>query len=117
MHYGLLAGTFALLMFIGRRRSDWEVTALSALMVVSAVELTCYYFTFVILLAPFAFRKGWYAAVLGFMPILSQIVFLLPTWNDVRYVNLSTLVYVCLLLVVLGEAWSVYQEDKVPAEV
>lgn len=112
LHLFILAGLFGMLMYIGRRRSDWEVTALSGLMVVSAVELTCYYFTFVILMAPFAFRRGWYAVVLGLTPILSQVIYLLPTWNDERYVNLSFLIYTALGLIVIGEFFEVRKEIK-----
>ncbi len=110
LRWGLVLMAFGLLMYIGRRRSDWEVTALSALMAISAAELTCYYFTFVILMAPFALRRGWYAAVLGLMPILSQVIFLSGLWNDVRYVYLSFLVYFALLFVVIGEALAVRKE-------
>jgi hypothetical protein len=112
LHIALLAGLFGMLMYIGRRRTDWEITALSGLMVISAVELTCYYFTFVILMAPFAFKRGWYAVVLGLMPVLSQVIYLLPTWNDERYVNLSFLIFIALSLIVVGEFFQVRKEIR-----
>ncbi|MGB0647678.1 MAG: hypothetical protein ACPGQS_10910, partial [Bradymonadia bacterium] len=103
LHAAALITLFGMLMVIGRRRTDWEITALSSLMVVSAVELTCYYFTFFILMAPFAFKRTRYAVILCLTPILSQIIYLLPTWNDERYVNLSFLLYIALGLIVVSE--------------
>ena len=103
---------FILLGYIGRGREDRVVTALSGLMAISVVELTCYYFTFFILLAPFVLRNFWQGLLILLTPILTQALYLAPAWNDVRYVRETALLYVIFLLVVALEAWQVFQERR-----
>lgn len=85
LHYGLLALFAVLLGWAGQRLKDWEVTALSGIFVIGIFELTCYYYSFVIMLAPFVLRRWHYVFVYLGMSLATQIIKDKYTWYDEQY--------------------------------
>ena len=91
-----LVGLFA-------RKSDeeWEIAAVGALMIVAVFELTCYYYNFVILLAPLAARRQNQTIALIGMAIATQITQFTVGWFDERYTWNSLIVLVAILYILI----------------
>jgi len=103
--YGLgLLAIFGLILYIGRHVDEWEITAMSIIFIIAIFELTCYYYTFMILLAPIAIRKFRTMVVLLGMSILSQYLQLKIGWYDEQYTAESLLVFVAALYILIDRA-------------
>ncbi len=112
LHYAILLGFLGLLGYTGRRLADWQLTALSTVMIVGVFELTCYYYCFVIMLAPLAVRHFRYALALLAMAIAGQGVQLMIGWYDLQY-TWETAYVLAAMLYILGDiAWRHRQLDK-----
>ena len=98
---GSLVLLFGLLGRIGRDADDWEVAALGTVFIVGVFELTCYYYCFVILLAPVCLKRLTHVGLLLIMAAATQWVHLGIGWYDVQYTVESAVVmgfYLILLL-------------------
>lgn len=112
LHYAILLGFLGLLGYTGRRLADWQLTALSTVMIVGVFELTCYYYCFVILLAPLAVRHFRYALALLAMAIATQGVQLTVGWYDVQYTWESAYILAAMLYILGDLAWRHRKLDK-----
>lgn len=102
----------ALLTYIGRRREDWEVTALSTVFIFALFQLTCYYYIFCIMLAPVVLRHYRYVLALLGMCVATQLVHLDGGWIDEMYLKESAITAVFYLYLLGDMAWEIYQDDK-----
>jgi hypothetical protein len=116
VHFACLLAFLGLLGFVGRRLDDWEVTALSTLLMVGVFELTCYYYSFVVMLAPLALRRLRYAAALLVMTIAGQIIQLRVGWYDLQYTYETVAVLAAMLFILLDIAWRHRQLDRLGVE-
>jgi len=109
---GLLLLTFlGLLAYVGRRIEDWELTALSTILITGIFELTCYYFSYVILLALMGLRKARYMVALVAMSIMGSWLQLRVGWYDEQYIW-ESLVFLLAQMYILGDlAYGIWRED------
>lgn len=90
--YGVLAVAFAGFVHVVRRiRSLWIAQALGQIWIILLSQLTCYYYSFVILGAPLTkARRNLEPWLFGFAAV-SQVMWNFTAWNDDRYVALTLL--------------------------
>ncbi len=82
----MLLGMFVLLALAGRRLAPWAVLACSTILIVGFFELTCYYYSFVILMAPLAIERLRYTVALILMVIAGLVLQFFIGWYDEQYV-------------------------------
>ena len=87
-----------------RFREPWQLTAASTLFIVGLFELTCYYYNFIILLAPLAARRPRHALVFIVMAFISQYVQLRIGWFDEQYLWETVFVLVFMLYMLIDQA-------------
>ncbi len=109
---GLLLLVFlGLLGFVGRKIEDWELTALSTILITGVFELTCYYFSYVILLALMGLRKARYMVALVAMSIMGSWLQLRVGWYDEQYIW-ESLVFLLAQAYILGDlAYGIWREE------
>lgn len=112
LHYTILLAFLGLLGYTGRRLADWQLTALSTVMIVGVFELTCYYYCFVVMLAPLAARHFRYALALLAMAIAGQGVQLTVGWYDEQYTYGSAYVLAAMLYILGDLAWTHFKLDR-----
>ena len=83
----VLVGLFAL----RRAEGDWEVVAAGVLSIVALVELTSYYYSFLLLLVPLALKRPRHAAVLLVAAIVSRHLQLYGGLRDTQFLLVSLL--------------------------
>lgn len=88
--YGITLATFAWLCVIFRRiRTTWVGVCLSQIFIILMSQLTCYYYSFMILMAPLTrLRPGLEVPIFG-LAILTQAAWNFTIWNDDRYTLLT----------------------------
>ncbi|MGB5267976.1 MAG: hypothetical protein WBN30_15395, partial [Polyangiales bacterium] len=86
LHGLLLLGMFVLLALAGRRLAPWAVLAGSTILIIGFFELTCYYYSFVILMAPLAIERLRYSVALILMTIAGLILQFFIGWYDEQYI-------------------------------
>ena len=86
LHALILLGMFVLLALAGRRLAPWAVLAGSTILIVGFFELTCYYYCFVVLMAPLAIERLRYTVALILMVIAGLILQFFIGWYDEQYV-------------------------------
>jgi len=86
LHGLLLLGMFVLLALAGRRLAPWAVLAGSTILIIGFFELTCYYYSFVILMAPLAIERLRYTVALILMTITGLILQFFIGWYDEQYI-------------------------------
>jgi hypothetical protein len=99
--YGLIAATLALFVYICRRiRSLWVAQCLGQIFIILMSQLTCYYYSFMILSAPLTRLNRQIEAPLFGLAVLSQLISMGLYWNDDRYTALTavSLAFCCYLL-------------------
>lgn len=111
-HALILLAFLGLLGYTGRRLADWELTALSTVMIVGVFELTCYYYCFVVMLAPLALRHFRYALALLAMALVTQVGQLTIGWYDEQYTAESAYVLGALLYILGDLAWTHFKLDR-----
>jgi hypothetical protein len=105
----------ALVGWWGRRfREPWQLTAASTLFIVAGFELTCYYYNFIILLAPLAARRARHALAFIAMAFVSQFVQLRISWFDEQYLWETVFVLVFMLYMLIDQAKNGVPEDDPP---
>jgi hypothetical protein len=85
LHVLLLASMFVLLALAGRRLAGWAVLAGSTILIIGFFELTCYYYSFVVLMAPLAIERLRYAVALILMVMAGLILQFFTGWYDEQY--------------------------------
>jgi hypothetical protein len=112
IHVGLLLMFAALIMYTSRRLEDWAVTSLSVLFMIGIFELTCYYYNFVVLLAPFAMKKMRYTVVYIGMAIATHVAMFKWPRYDEQYTWETLIVLAAVLYMLLDTAWDQFREDR-----
>jgi hypothetical protein len=103
----------ALIGFWSRRfREPWQLTAASTLFIVGLFELTCYYYNFVILLAPLAISRARHALVFIAMAFIGQYVQLRIGWFDEQYLWETVFVLVFMLYLFVDQAITGVPSDE-----
>ncbi|MEE2787155.1 MAG: hypothetical protein VX589_07425, partial [Myxococcota bacterium] len=112
LHALLLLSFIGMLGYIGRRMHDWEVTALSTVFIVGIFELTCYYYSFLLLMALVAARRASYAIAMIAMVVGGQIIRLTHGWYDEQYTWETLLVVLAQIFIMVGLCIETYLADK-----
>lgn len=86
LHALLLLGMFVLLALAGRRLAGWAVLAGSTILIIGFFELTCYYYSFVVLMAPLAIERLRYSVALILMVMAGLILQFFIGWYDEQYI-------------------------------
>jgi hypothetical protein len=101
LHGLILLGMFILLAFAGRRLAGWAVLASSTILIIGFFELTCYYYSFVVLMAPLAIERLRYTVALISVVIAGLILQFFVGWYDEQYVWETVAVLLGLLYIVV----------------
>ncbi|MBU0553379.1 discoidin domain-containing protein [Myxococcota bacterium] len=111
--YGaIILGFLVLIGYVGREAQAWEVTAMSTILLMSIFELTCYYYNFIILMAPLAFKRPRSAVVLLAAVIYGQWLQLKIGWYDEQYTAESAVIIGAALFIILERAWEIFQARR-----
>jgi hypothetical protein len=95
----------ALLGFWSRyNRDDWKTTAASTLFIVCLFQLTCYYYNFIVLLAPLALPRARHALAFIVMSMLGQYFQVRISWYDEQYVWETLVVLAFIVYLLLDQA-------------
>ena len=88
--YGLIAASFLAFAFVVRRtRSLWVAQCLGQIWIMLLSQLTCYYYSFMILVAPLTRLRRQLEAPLFGLAALSQLIWVSSNFYDDRYTALS----------------------------
>ena len=112
VHYGLILLFLGMIWYAGRRLSNWELTALSTLLITSIFELTCYYYSYLVLFALLAMRRGLYMVAAVGMVIAGQVIQLDGGWYDEQYHWASVAVVLAQVFVLVGLCFEAYLADR-----
>ena len=99
----LVLCAFALVGAVGRERPDWEITSISTLLLFGLFELTGYYFSYLVILAPFCVKKTRYAAAFMAAAIATQQSALWINEFDEMHVVDSAIILALLVYVIGSE--------------
>jgi Ca2+/Na+ antiporter len=86
LHSLILLGMFVLLAHAGRRLAGWAVLAGSTILIIGFFELTCYYYSFVVLMAPLAIERLRYSVALILMVMAGLVLQFFIGWYDEQYI-------------------------------
>ncbi len=101
LHALLLLGMFVLLALGGRRLAPWAVLGGSTILIIGFFELTCYYYSFVVLMAPLAIERLRYSVALILMVIAGLVLQFFIGWYDEQYVWETVAVLLALLYILI----------------
>ena len=108
--------TIALLfgaMFVLRKRlSLWEVTAASVAFMFTVFELTCYYYSFIILLVPLAYQRGREMFMLLVFVVASQATQIRIGATDLEYLWESAFALIPIFGVIVSRLYEHYKESR-----
>ena len=106
LYAATVALLFALLGYFSHvSGEDWEAVAMGVVLIVALAELTCYYYNFVILLAPIALRRLRHMVVLVGMAIGTQITQLTVGWFDERYTLATAIVLAAIVYLMVDRVY------------
>lgn len=90
--YAIIAASFAYFTYVCRRvKSLWIATCLAQIFIILGSQLTCYYYSFMILMAPLTRVKRQLEVPLFGLAALSQFVWMAFYWNDDKYYVLTAI--------------------------
>ena len=104
LHGLLLLGMFVLLALAGRRLAPWAVLAGSTILIIGFFELTCYYYSFIVLMAPLAIERLRYTVALILMGITGLILQFFIGWYDEQYIWETVAVLLALSYILIDVA-------------
>jgi hypothetical protein len=109
--YALTGGTLAVfVVIVARIKSLWVAQCLGQIFIILMSQLTCYYYSFMILSAPLAkLRRPIELGLFG-LAAVTEIIWLNSFWNDDRYTAL-TIVSLLFCYIMLGMFW---RRDTIP---
>jgi hypothetical protein len=88
--YGIVAASLAFFIYVCRRvRSLWVAQCLGQIFIILMSQLTCYYYSFMILSAPLTRLKRQIEVPLFGLAALSQFIWITFYWNDDKYTALT----------------------------
>jgi hypothetical protein len=114
LHGLILLGMFVLLAIAGRTLAPWAVLAGSTILIVGFFELTCYYYSFIVLMAPLAIERQRYSVALILTGIGGLILQFFIGWYDEQYIW-ETIVVLMGLLYILVDVVRYPLPDSSPA--
>ena len=112
LHYGLIAIFLAMIWYAGRRLDDWELTALSTILITGVFELTCYYYSYLVLMALLSMRRMSYMIAMVGLVVSGHIIHLAEGWYDTQYVWESVAVLIAQMFVLIGLCIETYLADR-----
>jgi len=101
LHALILLGMFSLLALAGRRLAGWAVLAGSTILIIGFFELTCYYYSFVVLMAPLAIERLRYSVALILMVMTGLILQFFIGWYDEQYIWETVAVLLALAYILI----------------
>lgn len=101
LHRLILFGMFVLLALAGRRMAGWAVLASSTILIIGFFELTCYYYSFVVLMAPLAIERLRYTSALIGMVMAGLIIQFFAGWYDEQYLWETAVCLLALLYIII----------------
>ena len=101
LHGLILLGMFVLLALAGRRLAGWAVLAGSTILIIGFFELTCYYYSFAVLMAPLAIERQRYTVALILMGMMGVILQFFIGWYDEQYIWETVVVLLALLYILV----------------
>jgi uncharacterized membrane protein len=101
LHGLLLLGMFVLLALSGRKLAEWAVLAGSTILIIGFFELTCYYYSFVVLMAPLAIERLRYSVAMILMVMAGLLLQFFIGWYDEQYTAETVVVLVALLYILI----------------
>jgi hypothetical protein len=101
LHGLILLGMFVLLALAGRRLAPWAVLAGSTILIIGFFELTCYYYSFVVLMAPLAIERLRYTVALILMVMAGLLLHFFIGWYDEQYTAETVVVLAALLYILI----------------
>jgi len=119
--YGIMLGTLAFFILVVRRmKSLWVAQCLGQIFIILGSQLTCYYYSFMILAAPLTKLRPQIELGLFGLAAVTQIIWMNSYWNDNKY-TLLTIVsllfcYVMIGMFARGDEWRRWLADKTGAE-
>jgi hypothetical protein len=103
--YGLTLGTLALFVFVVRHmKLLWVAQCLGQIFIILGSQLTCYYYSFMILAAPLIKLRKQIELGLFALAAITQIIWMNSYWNDNKYTML-TIVSLIFCYVMIGMFW------------
>lgn len=101
--YAIILASLGLFVYVVRRvKSLWIAQCLGQIWIILLSQLTCYYYSFMILTAPLIKVKPGIEAWLFGLAALTQVIWMSMTWNDDRYTALTLMSLVfCYGLLIL----------------
>jgi hypothetical protein len=88
--YGIIAALFAFFVYVLRRiKTLWVAECLGQIFIILLSQLTCYYYSFMILTAPLTKVRRDIEVPLFGLAALSQFVWINSYWNDDKYTALT----------------------------
>jgi hypothetical protein len=100
--YGIIAAILAFFVYVHRRiKSLWIAMCLGQVFIILLSQLTCYYYSFMVLTAPLTRVRRDIEVPLFGLAALSQLIWRVSYWNDDKYMAL-TLVSLAFCLYLLG---------------
>ncbi|MDH3843439.1 MAG: discoidin domain-containing protein [Myxococcales bacterium] len=115
LHRLILLGMFVLLALAGRRMAGWAVLASSTILIIGFFELTCYYYSFVVLMAPLAIERLRYTAALVAMVIAGLIIQFFAGWYDEQYLWETAACLIALLYIIIDVVLHPFPESSAAA--
>ena len=101
LHALILLGMFVLLALAGRRLAGWAVLAGSTILIIGFFELTCYYYSFAVLMAPLAIERLRYSVALILMGIVGLVLQFFIGWYDEQYIWETVAVLLALIYILI----------------
>jgi hypothetical protein len=113
VYFVAVAAFLVLLGLAVRQAEPWAALALSATFIPFGVELTCYYYSFIIIVALLCVKSERLAQRLLLLTAVTQFVAWapingMPTWLDEKY----TLMSVATLIVFIAIAWEFFSKRR-----
>ncbi|MEM1030118.1 MAG: hypothetical protein AAGN82_07200 [Myxococcota bacterium] len=119
--YAIVLGTLAFFILVVRRvKSLWVAQCLGQIFIILGSQLTCYYYSFMILAAPLTRLRRPLELGLFALAAITQIIWMNSYWNDNKY-TLLTIVsllfcYGMVASFARGRAWRRWLADKTGIE-
>jgi hypothetical protein len=101
LHGLILLGMFVVLALAGRRLAPWVVLGASSILIIGFFELTCYYYSFVVLMAPLAIERQRYSVAMILMGMAGLTLQFFIGWYDEQYIWETVVVLLTLLYILV----------------
>ena len=112
----IMIGFFVLIGLWSRAHGElWELAAASTLFIVGLFQLTCYYYNFVVLLAPLAVRRPKHALWLIGATLLGHVFQLNIGWLDEQYIWESVIILAYMLYLFIDGYFSDLRDERAAA--